>query len=56
MMTISVDWQAASGSTACNIEFEGLQWISDIDKKSGGSGNILRRMSCLILHWGHVLR
>lgn len=37
-MTILVDWQAASGSTACNIEFEGLQWISDIDKKSGGSG------------------
>lgn len=37
-MTISVDWQADRGDTACDIEFDGLHWISDIDKKSGGSG------------------
>jgi len=37
-MTISVDWQADRGETACSVQFEDMQWFADFDKKTGGAG------------------
>ncbi|MBS1210264.1 MAG: OsmC-like protein [Proteobacteria bacterium] len=37
-MTISVDWQADRGESACRIEFEGMEWFADIDQTAGGAG------------------
>ncbi|KAF7599608.1 MAG: osmotically inducible protein C [Candidatus Dactylopiibacterium carminicum] len=37
-MSISIDWQAASGASACRIQTGDAEWFADVGRNFGGSG------------------